>query len=80
MYHAKTPSHKKNVILKCMLDENGVVRVVFCTVARGMGVNFAGLNYILHYGALIIIRNVVKLDEQENRQNLLSTGHLQIFR
>ena len=51
MYHAKTPAHNKDVILKSMLDENGVVRVVFCTVALGMGVNFAGLNYIIHYGA-----------------------------
>ena len=33
-----------------MLDANGVVRVVFCTVILGMGVNFAGLNHIIHYG------------------------------
>ena len=51
MYHAKSPSHNKDVILKSMLDANGVVRVVFCTVALGMGVNFAGLNHIIHYGA-----------------------------
>ena len=51
MYHAKSPSHNKDVILKSMLDENGVVRVVFCTVALGMGVNFVGLNHIIHYGA-----------------------------
>ena len=39
------------MILKSMLDDNGVVRVVFCTVALGMGVNFVGLNHIIHYGA-----------------------------
>lgn len=33
MYHAKSPSHNKDMILKSMLDENGLVRVVFCTVA-----------------------------------------------
>ena len=48
MYHAKTPSHNKDI--KSMLDYNGVVQVVFCTVAPGVGVNFNGLNYILHYG------------------------------
>ena len=51
MFHAKTPDHNKEVILKSMQDGSGVVRVVFCTVALGMGVNFAGLNYIIHYGA-----------------------------
>lgn len=34
-----------------MEKEGGTVRIVFCTVALGMGVNFAGLNYIIHYGA-----------------------------
>ena len=50
MYHTKSPFHK-DVILKSMLDENGVVRVVFCIVALGIGVNFVGLNRIIHYGA-----------------------------
>ena len=51
MFHAKTPDHNKEVILKSMQDGSGVVRVVFCTVALGMGVNFADLNYVIHYGA-----------------------------
>ena len=51
MFHAKTPAHNKEVILKSMQDEYGIVRVVFCTVALGMGANFAGLNCIIHYGA-----------------------------
>ena len=51
MFHAKTPDHNKEVILKSMQDRSGLVRVVFCTVALGMGVNFAGLSYIIHYGA-----------------------------
>ena len=63
MFHAKTPDHNKEAILKSMLDRNGVVCVVFCTVALGRGVNFAGLNSIIHYGAprSIIFKNVVVL-------------------
>lgn len=34
-----------------MSDASGVVRVAFATVALGMGVNFADLNRIIHYGA-----------------------------
>ena len=43
MYHANTPNG--------MLKADGVIRVVFATVALGMGVNFVGLNRIIHYGA-----------------------------
>ena len=51
MYHSGTADHNKDVIMKSMADANGVVRVVFATVALGMGVNLAGLNTIIHYGA-----------------------------
>ena len=51
MYHSGTADHNKNVITKSMSDASGVVRVAFATVALGMGVNFADLNRIIHYGA-----------------------------
>lgn len=40
MYHACTPEHNKDVVLQSFLLPDGVVRVVFATVALGMGVNF----------------------------------------
>ena len=51
MYHANTPSHNKDVIFHSMQKPDGVVRVVFATVALGMGINFAALNTTMHYGA-----------------------------
>ena len=51
MYHANTPSHNKEVIFHSMQKPDGVVRVVFATVALGMGVNFTSLNKTIHYGA-----------------------------
>lgn len=51
MYHANTPDHNKEVIQKSMQDAHGTVRVVFATVALGMGVNLVGVNTIWHYGA-----------------------------
>ena len=51
MFHSKTDDHNKDVIMHSMTKEDGVVRVVFATMALGMGVNFAGLNTIIHYGA-----------------------------
>ena len=34
-----------------MDQPDGVVRIVFATVALGMGVNLQGVNTIIHYGA-----------------------------
>ncbi len=48
MFHASTPQHSKDVITA---DPHGVVRVVFASVAMGMGVDLRGVNMIIHYGA-----------------------------
>lgn len=40
MYHSCTPQHNKDVILASLRDPNGIVRVVFATIALGMGVDF----------------------------------------
>ena len=34
-----------------MLRVDGVVRVVFATIALGMGVNLVGVSNVIHYGA-----------------------------
>ena len=51
MFHASTPQHNKDVILKSLLVPDGVVRVVFATVALGMGVDIQDVNTVIHYGA-----------------------------
>ena len=51
MYHSSTSPHNKAVILKSMEALDGTIRVVFATNALGMGVNFAGVNTVIHYGA-----------------------------
>ena len=50
MFHANTPQHNKEVILKSLIKPDGVVRVVFATIALGMGVNLRDVNTIIHYG------------------------------
>ena len=39
------------VILKSMQEPDGVGRIVFATSVLGMGVDFVGLNKIIHCGA-----------------------------
>ena len=51
MYHSKTPQHNKDVIIKSLTEPEGVVRVVFATMALGMGIDCVGLTQTIHYGA-----------------------------
>ena len=51
MYHSNTPQYNKEVILKSTDQPDGVVWIVFTTVALGTGVNLKGVNIIIHYGA-----------------------------
>ena len=51
MYHASTPKYNKEVIQTSLSVPDGIVRVVFATVALGMGINFQNVNLIIHYGS-----------------------------
>lgn len=51
MFHSHTPQYNKEVILRSLQIPSGVVRVVFATVALGMGIDLQGVNNIIHYGA-----------------------------
>lgn len=51
MFHANTTQHNKEVILNSLSHPDGVVRVVFATVALGMGVDVKEITSIIHYGA-----------------------------
>lgn len=50
MYHSCTPQHNKHVILENLRDPSGKVRVVFATVALGMGIDLQDVNTVIHYG------------------------------
>ena len=49
MYHKKTHDLVKRTIETEFCKENGSVRVVFCTIAFGMGVNVKGSNMVCNY-------------------------------
>ena len=56
MYHANTPEHNREVIMNSLPKPDGIVQVVFATVALGMKVNIKDVN-IIHYGALQSIKD-----------------------
>ena len=51
MFHSCTDEHNKKVIMTSLSHRDGTIRVVFATMALGMGVDFKNLDYIIHYGA-----------------------------
>ena len=51
MYHSCTDEHNKSVIMRSLGQPEGIVRIVFATMALGMGVDFRNLDFIIHYGA-----------------------------
>ena len=44
MFHASTPQHSKDVIMGSLQDCHGTVRVVFASVAMGMGIGLHGVD------------------------------------
>ena len=51
MYHSCTDEHNKQVIVHSFSQPDGVVHVVFATMALGMGVDFRNVYHVVHYGA-----------------------------
>ena len=74
MYHAKTDDYNKDVIMKSLADPKGVVRVVFATMALGMGVSFTGLTTTIHYGAPRSLDDYFQESGRAGRQGEQSTS------
>ena len=51
MFHASTPQHSKYVSMGSLPDCHSTFRVVFASVAMGMGIGLHGVDTIIHYGA-----------------------------
>ena len=51
MFHSNTTQYNKDIILKSLTIRDGVVKIVFTTVALGMWVNLVDCNTVVHYGA-----------------------------
>ena len=51
MFHANTTQYNKEVILNSLCRPDVIVRVVFATIALGMGVDMCNVTAVIHYGA-----------------------------
>ena len=57
LFLSNTAQHNKEVVLRSMTQRDGVVTIVFATVALGVGVNLRDVNMVAHYGAPSSIDN-----------------------
>ena len=50
MFHSNTDQQVKDFVMKSFSCNDGIVRVIFATIAFGMGVDCKGLTTVIHYG------------------------------
>ena len=67
MFHASTPQHSKDVIMGSLQDCHGTIRVVFASVAMGMGIDLHGVDTIIHYGAPSSIEDYFQASDRRRR-------------
>ena len=50
MYHTKVTADEKGTLLDSFSKPNGVCRILFCTIAFGMGLNISNIYRVIHDG------------------------------
>ena len=75
-FHALQTSEMKEEILKQMSSEAGIVRVVFATVAIGMGVDIRDIRQIIHIGAPSSVKAYFQETGRAGRDGKQSTALL----
>ncbi|CAB4016141.1 Hypothetical predicted protein, partial [Paramuricea clavata] len=69
MYHRKTHHLVKNVVEREFSKVDGTVRVVFCTIAFGMGVDVQGAYLAIHLGPSSTIDDYIQECGHVGRSN-----------
>ena len=74
MFHASTPQHSKDVIMGSLQDCHGTVRVVFASVAMGMGIDIHGVDTTIHTMVFqAVLKNISKLVVEEGEVEIQLT-------
>ena len=76
MFHSCTDAHNKKVIMDSLCQANGTVRVVFATMALGMGVDIQNLDFVVHYGAPRSLEDYFQESGRAGRQHQQSLSRI----
>lgn len=80
-FHRPTPEVQKSIILKDLMHPGGVMRVIFATVALGLGVNCPDVDRTIHFGCPETMEQYYQesgrggRSEQQSTATLLFNGH-----
>ncbi|XP_063962164.1 uncharacterized protein LOC135155823 [Lytechinus pictus] len=80
MFHLTTEDCRKEEVLKSFGDENGSIRVLFATMAFGMGVNCRGVRRVYHLGPPEDIEDYVQESGRVGRDGEDSHAVLILFK
>ena len=75
-YHAPQTKAMKDQILKELSSPNSKVRVIFATVAMGIGVDIPSIRHVIHFGPLCTIREYLQETGRAGRDGKPSTAIL----
>ena len=73
MFHASTPQYSKDATMESLQDCHGTVRVVFASVAMGMGIDLHGVDTIIHLGAPSSIEDYFQASGRRGRVEIQLT-------
>ena len=76
MFHSCTDEHNKRVVMSSLRESDSVLRVVFATMALGMGVDFKSLGYIIHYGAPRSLEDYIQESGRAGRDHQQSVSRI----
>ena len=79
MYHAKVDNSDKSQILESFRNPHGTCRVLFSTIAFGMGVDISDIRFVIHYGPASDIDDYFQESGRGGRDGYLSTAILYCY-
>ena len=79
MFHSRVDEEDKMKIIDGMKVPNGTCRVLFCTIAFGMGIDIANIRTIIHYGPSTSIEDYLQEAGRAGRDGLQSNAVLYAY-
>lgn len=79
MFHSKITDSDKEILLESFSKTDGKCRVIFSTIAFGMGVNIPNVRHVIHFGPSSAIDNYVQESGRAGRDTKQSHAVIYLY-